>query len=114
MSESKWMTEKGITYATSLTEFANKYNMTNDEFLRGTDTSRSHHASGGNVETVGTMPDWAEGAGSPLESRNMGGEIGFEWSGGADNKRVRKSRPEFAEGGHIDTRKFKNFLNSLK
>ena len=112
----KWATEEGHTYSTPLSTFANSHNLTNDEFLRG-GSGRSHHAGGGNVEGVGTMPTWAVGQqanapmGSnqePVQALNTGGDVTFEWKGGSNNKRVMR-----AEGGSINTSKFTNFLNSL-
>jgi len=96
----EFATKEGITYETSLTDFANRHNLTNDEFLRG--SGRTHRATGGNVEATGTMPNWAQG--EQQQGANTGGKIRFEWKGGSNNKRIIRK-----DGGTV----MKKILGSL-
>lgn len=89
----EFATKEGITYETSLTDFANRHNLTNDDFLRGT---------GRNQGASGSMQNMSQGEKS--QGGNIGGKIRFEWKGGSNNKRVIRK-----DGGSV----MKKILGSL-
>jgi hypothetical protein len=105
MAEKGWGMYDGETYETTLENFAKKHEMTTSEFINGR-TSRAAFATGGNVDEVSSVPDWAQGA----QQRNTGGEVSFEWGGGSDNYRVKRKNGGTVEFGN----KIKSFLNGMK
>lgn len=101
MGPKNFLSNSGAVEHLTLEGFVKQNELTPEQFLRGESSHRAMHASGGNVETVANMPNWASGQ-NPSPNRD-GGEILYDWKGGANNKRVMRKTGGSIESGTKST-----------
>jgi hypothetical protein len=111
-ANSFFLSPKGMKYETSLNSFVSDHELTTENFING--NTRSKHAIGGDVSTVATMPSWAEGqnANTPVE-KSEGGQVHMEWTGGADNYRIRKKNGGEVSAGKDVTNQIMDIYGSI-